>query len=136
MNPPEVEATDKELDRMRQYAERLSDGEWAEFRPMLRAVMDNLSDDVPRLVAADWLDEHGETGWAMTIRHGCKVAAEKWEIDKRRAERDEAIWKAELERRAIERAEWRASLPLREYRNGRRVYNRDPRGRFVKAVPG
>src|SRR5438874_13842040 len=34
----------------------------------LRAILDNPDDDLPRLIYADWLDEHGEAARAEFIR--------------------------------------------------------------------
>jgi uncharacterized protein (TIGR02996 family) len=39
---------------------------------LLRSVIDSPEDDVPRLVFADWLEEHGETQRAEFIRVGCE----------------------------------------------------------------
>lgn len=44
--------------------------EWAAFLARIRA---NPADDLPRLVAADWLEEHGEAGRAEFIRVQCQV---------------------------------------------------------------
>jgi len=38
---------------MKHYA----DAEWS---ALLKAVVDSPADDLPRLVAADWLEEHGD----------------------------------------------------------------------------
>lgn len=38
------------------------------FAPFLRAVLEMPDDDLPRLVAADWLDEHGDEARAEFIR--------------------------------------------------------------------
>ncbi len=38
---------------------------------LLRAVLDAPDDDAPRLVYADWLEEHGEDHWAWAIRAHC-----------------------------------------------------------------
>ncbi|HEY1378820.1 MAG TPA: TIGR02996 domain-containing protein, partial [Gemmataceae bacterium] len=40
----------------------------------LRAVIDNPDDDLPRLVYADWLDEHGDAERAEFIRVQCAMA--------------------------------------------------------------
>ncbi len=40
----------------------------------LRDILDRPEDDAPRLVYADWLDEHGEAGRAEFIRVGCERA--------------------------------------------------------------
>jgi uncharacterized protein (TIGR02996 family) len=41
----------------------------------LRAIIDNPDDDLPRLVYADWLDEHGDPQRAELIRVQCELAA-------------------------------------------------------------
>ena len=46
---------------MKQYA----DPEWS---ALLQAVVESPADDLPRLVAADWLDEHGDAERAEIIR--------------------------------------------------------------------
>lgn len=40
--------------------------------PFLRAVIADPDDDLPRLVFADWLDEHRDPAWASMIRRGCE----------------------------------------------------------------
>lgn len=42
--------------------------------PLLRAVRDDPDDDAPRLVFADWLDEHGQADWADFIRRDVRLA--------------------------------------------------------------
>lgn len=37
----------------------------------LKAIRANPDDDLPRLVFADWLDEHGDEKWAAVIRDQC-----------------------------------------------------------------
>ena len=44
-----------------------------EYVDLLQAVLDTPADDAPRLVLADWLDEHGEAGWAELIRVQCEL---------------------------------------------------------------
>src|SRR4051794_19420115 len=39
----------------------------------LRAIIDNPDDDLPRLVYADWLDEHGDPDRAEFIRVQCEL---------------------------------------------------------------
>ncbi len=41
--------------------------------PFLRAIFANPDDDLPRLVFADWLDEHGDQDWAELIRIQCEL---------------------------------------------------------------
>lgn len=44
------------------------------FEPFMRAIVDQPDDDAIRLVAADWLDEHGEPERAEFIRVQCELA--------------------------------------------------------------
>jgi uncharacterized protein (TIGR02996 family) len=46
----------------------------AGFEPFMRAIVDQPDDDAIRLVAADWLDEHGEPERAEFIRVQCELA--------------------------------------------------------------
>src|SRR5262245_26763055 len=48
-------------------------GFWREADPFLRAVFAAPDDDAPRLVYADWLEEHGETPHAELIRAQCAL---------------------------------------------------------------
>jgi uncharacterized protein (TIGR02996 family) len=41
---------------------------------LIRAVCEHPTDDLPRLVFADWLDEHGEGAYAEFIRVQCELA--------------------------------------------------------------
>ena len=54
---------------MKHYA----DPEWS---ALLKAVADSPADDLPRLVAADWLDDRGDPERAEFIRLQCAVEAE------------------------------------------------------------
>src|SRR5262245_28522095 len=48
----------------------------ADGSALLRAVIENPDDDAPRLVYADWLDEHGDAAWAEFIRLQIAAARE------------------------------------------------------------
>jgi uncharacterized protein (TIGR02996 family) len=65
---------------------------------LLAAVIARPEDDLPRLVFADWLEEHGESAWAAFIR--TQIAAE-------------ALPPGDPDRAALE---WTAAGLLREYR--------------------
>lgn len=41
---------------------------------LMRAIIANKSDDLPRLIAADWLDEHGDSERSEFIRVQCELA--------------------------------------------------------------
>lgn len=49
-------------------------GSQATHRELLKAIIDDLDSDTPRLVYADWLDEHGDTERAQLIRIQCRIA--------------------------------------------------------------
>ena len=73
-----------------------------------RAVVDRPHDDAPRLIYADWLDEHGHQDRAEFIRVQCRLAALD-EDDPARVplERQEGrLW-------LRHRSAWRAALPFR-----------------------
>src|SRR5262245_54862910 len=78
----------------------------AERNALLRAVIDQPDEDAPRLVLADWYEEHGEPDRAEFIRlqlrraHLDRLDPEAWRLDRR------AI---QLESKHHER--WRAELP-------------------------
>jgi uncharacterized protein (TIGR02996 family) len=48
-----------------------------EQKQLLRAILDNPDDDTPRLIYADWLDEHGDPGRAEFVRVQCRLAERK-----------------------------------------------------------
>lgn len=77
-----------------------------ERQALLRAICENPDDDTPRLVFADWLQEHGEDARAEFIRTECEVA--------RMATDDERL--NDLIRRAVELQQqfgkkWLSELP-------------------------
>jgi uncharacterized protein (TIGR02996 family) len=45
-----------------------------EREALIQTIIDNLEDDVPRLVFADWQEEHGQTAHAELIRVQCALA--------------------------------------------------------------
>lgn len=60
---------------------------------LLAAVLAAPDDDLPRLVYADWLDEHGEDRWADLIRVQCELAAtESYRQRKALAEREREVF--------------------------------------------
>jgi uncharacterized protein (TIGR02996 family) len=44
-----------------------------EYRALVAAVRAAASDDLPRLVMADWIEEHGDPAWAEFIRVECEL---------------------------------------------------------------
>jgi uncharacterized protein (TIGR02996 family) len=67
-----------------------SDPSETERRAFLAAIVAAPEDDTPRLVFADWLDEHGEHDRAEFIRLGCQQARLD-EDDPRHAALDERL---------------------------------------------
>jgi uncharacterized protein (TIGR02996 family) len=55
----------------------------------LQAILENPDDDTPRLVYADWLDEHGEPERAEFIRIQCRLAKMAWTDPERQPLADE-----------------------------------------------
>jgi uncharacterized protein (TIGR02996 family) len=51
---------------------------FSEADAFLDAIFDRPDDDTPRLVYADWLDEHGQPNYAQFIRLQCAAAREKF----------------------------------------------------------
>ena len=45
-----------------------------QYDAFLQAIIANLEDDAPRLIYADWLEEHGESERAEFVRLQCKLA--------------------------------------------------------------
>jgi uncharacterized protein (TIGR02996 family) len=77
--------------------------------PLLPAILADPEDDTPRLVCADWLEEHGDAERGQFIRAQCELSRQPaW--DRRR---QELLWfTAALEAR--HGARWRADLPALE----------------------
>ena len=55
-----------------------------EREAFLKAIFDAPSDDLPRLVFADWLDEHREGDWAELIRIQCHRSSEPHAFERER----------------------------------------------------
>jgi uncharacterized protein (TIGR02996 family) len=101
----------------------------------LQAILESPADDAPRLVYADWLDEHGDPDRAEFIRTQCKLAA-LVEEDPRRGEL-EARERALL---AENRRKWVQPLPgwARRQAVFRRGFVEEVSGKasmFVKSAP-
>jgi uncharacterized protein (TIGR02996 family) len=71
-------------------AERVPLSRTEEGRAFLREVCDHPDDDAPRLVFADWLDDHGDHARAEFIRLQCTLAADEWKLQA--AERARELW--------------------------------------------
>ena len=76
-------------------------------RPFLRAICDQPADDAPRLVFADWLDEHGDPDRAEFIRVQVALAAARG----RGEEPAELVERDRDFRQALE-IRWRCELPV------------------------
>ncbi len=77
--------------------------------PLMHAVLANPEDDTPRMICADWLEEHGDEARGQFIRAQCELARlPAW--DRRR---QELAWLAD-DLRARHGARWRAELPALE----------------------
>jgi uncharacterized protein (TIGR02996 family) len=79
----------------------------ADRAAFLRAIAENPDDDLPRLVYADWLDEHGEPARAEFIRIQCELARLP-----RRSPRRAELEGRERELLAAREVAWRAELPV------------------------
>jgi uncharacterized protein (TIGR02996 family) len=74
---------------------------------LLEAIWSHPHEDTPRLVYADWLQEHERPEQAEFIRIQCELARlDEWDEDKRPAlvKREEKLWKRFAKR-------WRTALP-------------------------
>ena len=47
-------------------------------KAFLADIIENIADDAPRLVFADWLEDNGDPARAKFIRLQCQLAAERW----------------------------------------------------------
>src|SRR5947209_17245936 len=79
----------------------------ADRAAFLRAIDESPDDNLPRLIYADWLEEHGEPERAEFIRVQCELAR----LPRRDTRRTEL---ERRERELLERHEdaWRADLPV------------------------
>lgn len=85
-----------------------------EYRGLLAAVLAAPADDLPRLVMADWLEEHQRTVWAELIRAQCEVerqphAARIWADTFTDAEGVRPDWQEGLASARRVREVWRAA---------------------------
>jgi uncharacterized protein (TIGR02996 family) len=86
-------------------------GDPRQQRALLRAIHDEPDDDAPRLVYADWLEEHGDPDRAQFIRIQCRIARREELAYVPPKDRD-----SESARELVEANEdrWRAELPVRD----------------------
>jgi uncharacterized protein (TIGR02996 family) len=77
-------------------------------KAFLQAIIEEPEDDTPRLVYADWLDEHGKADRAEFIRVQCELAKLPGDSPRRRAleEREQALLKAHRDAWLTEVAGW------------------------------
>ena len=80
----------------------------SDFDALLNAVCDNLADDTPRLVFADWFEDHGEPVRAAFIRLQA-AAANRFDFDPTARPDPDAERAAELER--LHGARWPLGCP-------------------------
>ena len=81
----------------------------SERAAFISAILDNLADDTPRLVFADWLQEHGEEARAEFIR--CQIEAAKLPKAKREKSKPAKRTAALLKKHE---AEWRKVVPEKQ----------------------
>jgi uncharacterized protein (TIGR02996 family) len=83
----------------------------------VRAIADDLYDDTPRLIFADWLEEHGDPDRAEFIRVQCELEPmrDRYEID-----RAAALHRREDALLGEHRTEWLGTMPKgwNDWRNG------------------
>jgi uncharacterized protein (TIGR02996 family) len=77
-----------------------------EDKGLYQTILDNPDDDTPRLVYADWLEEHGDSLQAQFIRADCELAR----LPRRDPRRDEA-WKRQHALWLQYEPTWRKALP-------------------------
>jgi uncharacterized protein (TIGR02996 family) len=84
----------------------MSSRDAATRQAFLEAICENADDDAPRLIFADWLDEHGEPERAEFIRLQCRLASMGEEDPQRPAleKREAQIWRKNARR-------WQAKQP-------------------------
>jgi uncharacterized protein (TIGR02996 family) len=83
-------------------------GDPRERQALLRGILENPDDDGPRLVYADWLEEHGDPERAAFIRVQCRLAEREQFADVPYNDRD---WNQGNQLREANRDRWVAELP-------------------------
>src|SRR5215212_5071916 len=78
----------------------------SETNPFLQAILETPDDDTPRLVYADWLDDHGEHEWAEFIRISCRLSHMP-----RGSEGEKALMERFEELQTAHAAAWYGRLP-------------------------
>lgn len=96
--------------------------------PFFAAIRDRPADDTPRLVYADWLDDHGKAARAEFVRVQCELAGTP------APDRVRGLRKREEELLKAHRAEWCGPVvrKLRGKKTGRVVFRRG----FVEEIAG
>ena len=102
---------------------------------LLRAICDNPEDDAPRLIYADWLDEHGDPRQAEFIREHIALAHVPWSDLNWRPEaaRLLELWR-ELRKWRYPLGDWR-SFSLNSFVRGFNTHWRGPVPAFLKLLP-
>jgi uncharacterized protein (TIGR02996 family) len=82
-------------------------------KAFLADIIENIDDDTPRLVFADWLEDHGDEARAEFIRLQCRLAAEQvgWVRPWRSWDRNDSLTPRELELIAEHGDEWKKEAP-------------------------
>jgi uncharacterized protein (TIGR02996 family) len=88
----------------------------SEREALLRAVLADPEDDAPRLVYADWLEEHGDPDRAEFIRVQCELARMRWGSPEYAA-RGTALHARDRELEGAHKKEWVAELNLPKNRH-------------------
>src|SRR5207253_2059718 len=83
-------------------------GDEDQQQALIRAVVENPDDDLPRLVYADWLEEHGDPDRAEYIRLQCRLAERERDVDPTFPDPD---WEREMELERANHDRWAAELP-------------------------
>ena len=101
---------------------------------LLRAICENPDDDAPRLIYADWLDEHGDARQAEFIRVQIELARvpERNRQDHPLAAREQTLWR-ELRKWRFAPSEW-TNLGLGDFVRGFNAQWRGDATRFVEVA--
>jgi uncharacterized protein (TIGR02996 family) len=100
-----------------------------EQRALWSAIRANPLDDTPRLVYADWLQEHGDEARAEFIRVQCALA--KLGTDRRKHRKERPALEARQEKLLAAHYEWAAPFRMR-LKGGKRW---DPEDRWLRRPP-
>ena len=111
-------------------------------KAFLGDIIENIDDDAPRLVFADWLEDNGDPARAEFIRLQCRRAAEKpWPQPGHYGVRDASLTSREEELIAEHGADWEKEAPkwaTKHFRRGGGERTRLAEGsrRVIPSRPG